>query len=289
MKRIYIASMILLLSACGGGGGGGGQPSTVDGDNLGEGDSDERSLGVFIDSAVSGLSYYCGEYSGVTGSDGRFSCVNGDYVTFHVGGITIGSAVFAPIISPIDLVEDGGTRNHTVQNIARFLQMLDDDGDPSNGITISSAIRDIASNWESIDFASELIIDSYVSDAASVDNYTHSLPDGESASNHLESSLNITSDANPGCSIVYAGSPFCDGAQHPTCATSNITVSDISAGMTYSQVVNVMGCHGVLANVTEGNTVTLAQYTWGKATSYDWFIVFKEENGLSVLYSATKY
>lgn len=96
--------------------------------------------GVFIDSAVAGLTYVSGTTTGTTDSTGRFEYQTGETVTFSIGGVTLGTVNPKGVITPVDLVP-GATdeTNATVTNIARFLQTIDDDGDPSNGITISAA------------------------------------------------------------------------------------------------------------------------------------------------------
>ena len=51
-------------------------------------------------------------------------------VTFSVGGVALGTVAAEEVITPVDLVPDGTTDTPAVQNIVRFLMMLDDDGDP---------------------------------------------------------------------------------------------------------------------------------------------------------------
>jgi hypothetical protein len=283
---ILLLFCLFLLISCGGGGGNdNGNPADTPSDN--QEDSSEVS-GVFIDSSVSGLEYICGTRSDITSKLGEFQCERDSDVTFKVGGVELGSTKFATLLSPVDLVEGGDTRNKTVQNIARFLQMLDYDGNPSNGIEISPAVRSIAANWSQINFRAELSIDDYISDAASVDNTTHDLPDGNTASNHLEQSLGLGEEVTSGCSSVYTGTPFCDDGTFPTCDTTNIPISSITSGMSYSEVIAVMGCHGVLTSVSDSSSVAIALYSWGDKNYYDWVITFFEQNGVAVVHSVTK-
>ncbi|ODV04755.1 MAG: hypothetical protein ABT20_14055 [Rubrivivax sp. SCN 70-15] len=99
--------------------------------------------GKFIDSEVVGLDYDCGGVTGVTDSLGQFQYLSGKNCTFSIGGITLGSAVAAPLLYPVSLVPgaEPGVANAAVTDIARLLQSLDDDADPSNGIVISAAVR----------------------------------------------------------------------------------------------------------------------------------------------------
>ncbi|MEP1444834.1 MAG: hypothetical protein ABJK37_01795 [Paraglaciecola sp.] len=100
----------------------------------------ETAEGVFIDSPVEGLSYVSGSVEGVTDVNGTFTYEVGAEITFSVGGIVIGSATGSAMLSPLSLVESAEDETDpTVVNIAAFLQTLDDDADPENGITITAA------------------------------------------------------------------------------------------------------------------------------------------------------
>jgi len=107
-------------------------------------------VGAFEDDPVEGLSYVSGSHSGETNANGQFNYgANGDRITFSVGDIEIGSGDTKPLMTPVDLVsdEDPGAvdeTNERVTNIARFLQTIDDDDDPSNNIQITQAVRDAA-------------------------------------------------------------------------------------------------------------------------------------------------
>ena len=108
--------------------------------------------GRFIDSAVSGLEYHSASRSGVTNEFGEFKYKTGETVTFTIGGIVIGETQGAPTLTPIDLVA-GATdeTNDFVINIARFLQTMDYDGNPENGILISPLVK-YAAQGKSVDF-----------------------------------------------------------------------------------------------------------------------------------------
>lgn len=104
----------------------------------------EILTGYFRDSAVKGLDYAsCRSSSsedcltGTTGADGDFNYRNGDTVTFNLGNLILGSASAAPLLTPTTVSE------YSTQ-LAQFLQTLDDDLDPSNGINISEDIKLVA-------------------------------------------------------------------------------------------------------------------------------------------------
>ncbi len=173
------AAIISLVAACGGDG-----DSTL-----------QTTSGVFVDSAVEGLRYVSGDLNGTTNANGAFQCQS--TVQFYIGDILLGEATCGEIITPVDLVS--GATDHsdpTVTNIARFLQTLDDDGNPSNGITVTTAITALASG-ESIDFAqgiaafeSNSSIQSLVNSLTSARNAgPANLISATQAQAHLESSM----------------------------------------------------------------------------------------------------
>lgn len=133
----FTAAAAILVSACGGGGGSA-APVT--------------KIGVFADSRVEGLTYVIGAKTAQTDASGQFTYEEGQTITFKVGGIVLGSATASAFMSPVSLVS-GATdeSNTTVTNIAKFLQTIDDDNDPNNGIQLTSAIHNAALG-RSIDF-----------------------------------------------------------------------------------------------------------------------------------------
>ncbi|MCB7479724.1 toxin-antitoxin system YwqK family antitoxin [Christiangramia sediminis] len=114
--------------------------------------------GVFIDSPVEGLKYETETHSGYTDENGNYDYEEGETVTFYVGGIKLGSASASEEMSPISIAStpDATIETLEVQNIAAFLQTLDEDGDPGNGIQISPAVADAISILE-IDFTQNII------------------------------------------------------------------------------------------------------------------------------------
>ena len=86
MKYVYkLAALTIstaLLSACGGGGGGGESSSSTDNSSV--------RTGSFIDSAVEGLRYSTPTRSGLTNALGEFKYLDGEQVTFQIGGTVLG-------------------------------------------------------------------------------------------------------------------------------------------------------------------------------------------------------
>ena len=131
--RWLFAGIVLLIAGC------------SNGNN-----TDHRS-GQFIDSPVQGLGYIAtggdgssftdNQRSGTTDDEGEFGYVQGDFISFFLGGIELGSSLAERFLTPNDLFPGGGTGP---TNLARFLLTLDADGDPSNGIQISPAVQALA-------------------------------------------------------------------------------------------------------------------------------------------------
>ena len=199
--------------------------------------------GVFKDSNVSGMSYTSGSQTGTTGTDGSFTYEVGQTVTFSIGGVTIGSTIGQSVVTPVDLVPGGSSSTTQVQNIVRFLLMLDTDGDSTNGISISSAVQAIADTWAQVDFATADLateLASIISDADSADGTSHTLPDPVSAQSHLESTLQcvrsgayqgtFTGDSSgPFGFLVDASTGFLAGFAYVTAEQDLLSLSGITA------------------------------------------------------------
>lgn len=102
--------------------------------------------GYLYDDVVGGLEYTTPTQSGVTGADGSFKYVAGEKVTFKLGNLTLGKATDAnTTLTLFDLASTAqnsdGSPSNEVTNMALLLQSLDEDQDPNNGITISTATR----------------------------------------------------------------------------------------------------------------------------------------------------
>ena len=102
--------------------------------------------GVLIDSVVSGVAWETsGGLSGDTNALGEFQYLPFETVTFSIGDIILGTAQGAPFLSAVELT---GSDNPTAQaalNQLVFLQSIDSDSDPSNGISISDNTKSLAS------------------------------------------------------------------------------------------------------------------------------------------------
>ncbi len=147
---IVLASSV--LTACGGGGGGGGGES-----------SSSTPLpppvsvltGQFVDSPVAGLFYRTPTRAGLTDAQGNFKYLAGETIVFSLGGTTLGQAKGSAVVTPfsltgmtpvraeleiLDLLKAASVNSFDrTLNIATFLQSLDTDGNPDNGIDLGNA------------------------------------------------------------------------------------------------------------------------------------------------------
>ncbi|MEZ9822329.1 hypothetical protein AB4238_17165 [Shewanella sp. 10N.286.45.A1] len=105
--------------------------------------------GVFLDSAVIGIGYRTETLSGTTDAEGKYQYLPGETVTFFIGGLEF-PATAATGIVPFSIAATDDVTNTAVINIARLLQTLDQDGDPSNGISITQTAVD---NAEPVNFS----------------------------------------------------------------------------------------------------------------------------------------
>ena len=158
-RCLHLASLLILLSGCGGGGE----------SNSGEDGNSGTSVktGIFLDSAVEGIKYKSGRFSGITDKNGKFNYNEGDNIEFHVGDVLIGQCIAKDIITPLDLVESNNNiYNDNVINISKFLQTLDKDENNDNGISISEETSNKLIN-ESIDFSDSERVESVLSEISS--------------------------------------------------------------------------------------------------------------------------
>lgn len=124
------AGLLLGITACGGGGS--------------DDSTSNKTAGHFIDSPVEGLNYECDTVKGVTDSNGTFFCEKAP-ITFKLGEMTLGTLnAFTKDtkVYPQDLLElprDNFTDEKLIKLI-RLLQSIDDDGDITESINITSDI-----------------------------------------------------------------------------------------------------------------------------------------------------
>jgi hypothetical protein len=152
--------------------------------------SDSFLFGRLFDDAVEGVEYESAGTRGTTSSDGTFKYKRNTIVTFTVGGVTVGQMptgliksdkiVFLPDLAQTDRND---TNNSQVVNTARFLQSLDADGNPSNGITIPASVRASLAG-STLDLTSDLTTEGNLNTAVTTAGKT--LIDEDKAIAHIE-------------------------------------------------------------------------------------------------------
>lgn len=133
MKVIKFGSLALAL-ALSGCGGGGSSSTTVTEDTTTQ---ENTKTGIFTDSAVANIRYQTATQSDFTNALGEYEYVEGETVTFSIGGIELPPVTATGRITPADMTADTSSPDQ-LTNILRLLQSLDEDGNPDNGITITA-------------------------------------------------------------------------------------------------------------------------------------------------------
>lgn len=154
--------------------------------------STPTSTGYFKDANTAGLEYTVGGYHGVTGADGSYMFTPNTPISFSVGGVTLGAVEARELLSPLEMIEQASTDTRSVQNMVRFLLMLDEDGDPTNGIVIPLSVRVAAENWPEVDFNAEDLaaeLAPIIADIAAHTGTVPTLPPVATAQSHFEGTL----------------------------------------------------------------------------------------------------
>jgi len=161
--------------------------------------SSGSSTGVFVDSAVAGVTYTTSSgLSGTTNANGQFSYASGDTASFSIGDVSLGSVSAASILTPVEVMGASGTADQQVINLARLLQTLDSDGDPSNGIEITTSTSN-SLKGKSLNF--NVPVDTFTNDSTIAQIQAavgRTLTSATAALNHLHTTL---SERNLGTKI----------------------------------------------------------------------------------------
>ena len=138
--------------------------------------------GTYIDSAVSGISYICGEEKGITDENGQFSFEVGASCTFFIKDIELRKVAKGALHDKVVIFEDH-------PKVAQFLQTLDSDGDPSNGISVDPKVIELLDgtlpeNKEELESLVEKILEAAKEDKSI--KYTGRVISEEDVKEHLE-------------------------------------------------------------------------------------------------------
>jgi hypothetical protein len=140
---LFVLLISLLLTSCGGGSGNCGPSALVFGlvacndGGLNKSSPENIQTGRFLDGAVEGLTYETPSRAGKTNANGEFNYIAGETVTFKLFDMSIGSIEGSSVITPSLIAPKTGSPDFAL-NVLRFMQTIDIDNNPANGITLPS-------------------------------------------------------------------------------------------------------------------------------------------------------
>jgi Putative metal-binding motif len=156
----------------------------------------------FIDSPVSGLGFETPTHQGKTDDSGGFDYFPGERADLSIGSVYLGNALIDHKISPVDVVEGADMDDNRVINMARLLQSLDADGDPSKGIAITDGVVEAfetamgSLNLPQVNFEDDLeveaVINATILESAGDSDLTMKAVSKEEAAGHLGKSTTST-------------------------------------------------------------------------------------------------
>ncbi len=135
---------------------------------------DKPMTGHFVDAPVGGAWYDTRSHKGRTDASGAFSYIDGETVTLSIGSLCLGTVPAEHRVTPLDLVGAHSLDDSRVINMARLLQSLDADGDPTRGIEIAEPVVGCLEqamnelNIADLDFADSELVESLISRTVSL-------------------------------------------------------------------------------------------------------------------------
>ena len=166
----------------------------------GSGSTSSSFTGYYLDSAIGGVDYACGSLSGVTDTDGKFSYELNKECTFSVGNIVLRK------VSKDDLGTNTVTIIENNMTVARLLQTMDNDGDASNGISISKKMRDALTQNARSDTSD--INSLYNNIIANIEGYQGHLVTETEAGEHLQATLKTILAGKTFYAVIEPGGTF---------------------------------------------------------------------------------
>ena len=138
---------------------------------------------------VAGVSFETSSgLTGLTNASGEFYYQIGDMVSFCPWDVELGSVAASLVLTPDEMVGAVSTADRKVINLSRFLQTLDDDADPTNGLSVNESAR-TAISGRSLNFNLTVSIFEITASAAVQATSGQTLVDASNAINHLHGTL----------------------------------------------------------------------------------------------------
>lgn len=268
MKSIKYIGLSLVIGIGVSGCGGGSSSSTTA----------ETLTGTFVDAPVEGLSYSTASQKGLTDGNGIFKYKNGETITFKLGTLELGSVPAKRIVTPLTLAGDTSLNSISVKatNIARLLQSLDSDQSDTSKITLDTKLGDM--NLTNIDLASEIDLNTIVSEAQNVTFSSYTLKSSENAKNVMISFLQ---------KYLYVGDY--SGVSNFNSSLSNYTASQCGSNSSWTiKVSDNLDITGTTFNGTMAiSGITLSNSTMRGTTSdgTKWNTVIDEDGKISGTYN----
>ena len=211
MFRPKLVAVIIACCTVSCGGGSGGSSATS------QEKEPEVFTGIFLDSAVEGISYTTASNSGTTNIRGEFSYQLNESVTFSIGDIALPTVTANSVLTPLEIMQTDNINHPSVVNVLRLLQSLDEDGIADNGIKIPDTALALAKGL-SVDFTSPNF-ENQVSDLIQMSGGVHQqLISTEDAIYHFQMTLadlnnqSLTNCAKTHSKVGYNG--FFDSRAH---------------------------------------------------------------------------
>lgn len=240
-KYLAIGISLLTLSACG--------ESTSHIDT-----SQDTYTGVFLDSAVEGLQYQTDTQEGFTDSDGQFTYLLGESITFSVGDLTFPTTEAQTTITPLNIFNTEEVEDSSVLNMLRLLQTLDSDGLPDNGITILPEAHTLL-DGVILDFSDENFESTINNALVSYSGVNTSLISEDDALFHFNETISLKP-------------PFNDSA----CSSNHILVGSQAEFQTYSH-----GTSGT-ATIIDDCTIEVTNFSYDSAAPAVYFYADTSSN-----------
>ena len=97
--------------------------------------------GYYVDSAIEGVNYVCGDEEGVTDASGTFTFSEDSNCTFKIGDLVLREVNSSILEDNLTVFEDN-------QTVAQLLQTLDSDNNATNGIQLLPEVHDVLREQE---------------------------------------------------------------------------------------------------------------------------------------------
>ncbi len=203
--------------------------------------------GYYIDSAVEGVSYHCGNQEGTTDSKGMFKFESAQACQFSINGKVFKTVAADRLIDEVVIQEDD-------EKIAQFLMTLDKDGDADNGIVITPSVAQKVTKipQSSADFA---LLNT---ELASVDGYSGKYVSPEEAKAHLAGVVDIVAVASVASDEIVEGEAVVLNASESTISKGEISSYTwkegsqiLGTGVRLSKSDFAVGAHTVTLTVSD--------------------------------------